>query len=176
MWDHIRDEWEGYSHDQIRMKRNVYLKAIRHFNEGVGKIDLYDIERSHAMTFRDWWIDRKNTLGLQPHTANREINCLRRLLNVIYDIDGIDGTNPFLRVRIKAEPKKRRAPLTSEQIKNNLLAPGKLEGLHNDFQILIKLIINTGMRPVEAVGLSLGDIFLSDSVPYVYVRRNEIRA
>ncbi|MDA9008981.1 tyrosine-type recombinase/integrase, partial [Alphaproteobacteria bacterium] len=44
-----------------------------------------------------------------------------------------------------------------------------------DFQLLTELLVNTGMRPVEAIGLELNDVFLDCPVPYVHVRRNSTR-
>ena len=174
-WAHIEDEWAKHSHDQRRGKRNVYLKSIRHFEEAVGAIPLYDIRREHAMSFRAWWMKRKKENNLKSYTANREIGCLRRLLNTSYDIDGRDEKNPFDRVKLKEEKIVTRAPVTSEQIRKEILAEGQLDGLHDDFQLLIKLVINTGMRPVEAIGLELGDIFLEADVPHIHVRENSIR-
>jgi len=174
-WHHIEDEWTGLSPDQKRCKRNVYLKSVRHFKEAIGSITLYDITRTHAVEFRAWWMKRKKENGLRSCTVNREIDSIRRLIRVIYDIDGFEGKNPFDRVRLKKEVKARRSPISSEIIERNILADGKLDGLHNDFQLLVKFIINTGMRPIEAIGLELIDFILDDEVPYIHIRRKVIR-
>lgn len=141
----------------------------------MGAIPLYDIRREHAIAFRAWWMKRKKENNLKSYTANREMGCLRRLLNTSYDIDGRDEKNPFDRVKLKEEKIATRAPVTSEQIKNEILAEGQLDGLHEDFQLLIKLVINTGMRPVEAIGLELDDIILDADIPHVHVRENSVR-
>jgi len=174
-WEHIQDEWSGHSHDQKRCKRNVYLKSVRHFEEAVGKVDLYDIKRQHAVDFRAWWLKRKKDNGLKSCTANREIDSIRRLITTIYDIDAHEAPNPFARMRLKADVKVRRAPLSTELIKNNILAPGKLDGLHLDFQLLVKLVINTGMRPVEAIGMELCDIKIDHDIPHLHIRENSVR-
>ena len=105
------------SHDQRRVKRNVYLKAIRNFETAAGAAPLYEIERSHTLAFRAWWVERVKSKGLKPYTGNREINSLRRLLSVNFDIDSSDRINPFARVRLKDEVEVARVPLTGEQIK-----------------------------------------------------------
>ncbi len=133
-WGHIEDEWVGLSPDQKRCKRNVYLKSIRHFEEAVGDVKLYEITRPQALEFRSWWMNHKKENGLKACTANREIDSVRRLIRVNHDIDGYEGKNPFDRVRLKREVKTRRSPISSELIKNNILADGKLDGLHSDFQ------------------------------------------
>mgnify|MGYP000595584837 CR=1 FL=1 len=174
-WSHIEDEWVNHSHDQRRCKRNIYLKAIRHFEEAVGPIAIYDIQRENAIAFRSWWMKRKKENNLKSYTANREIGCLRRLLSTSFEIDGRDEKNPFERVKLKEEKTITRSPVTSFQIKERILAPGKLDGLHSDFQILVRLVINTGMRPVEAIGLKNSEIVLDANVPHVHVRQNSVR-
>ncbi len=93
-WEYIKDEWMRLSHDQQRTKQNIYLKSIRNFEKVVGKIPLYEIERKHALKFRSWWLERVNKEGLKPYTGNREMNSLRRLITVNYDIDSMSGNVP----------------------------------------------------------------------------------
>lgn len=174
-WAHIEDEWTGLSHDQRRCKRNVYLKSIRHFEEAVGSISFYNISKTHALEFRSWWMDRKKKNGLKSCTANREIDSVRRMIRVNFDIDSCEDKNPFDRVRLKKDVKVRRSPISTELIRENILAPGKLDGLHTDFQLLVRLIVNTGMRPIEAIGLELEDFILDHEIPHVHVRQNAVR-
>lgn len=173
-WDYIKDEWIRVSHDQQRVKRNIYLKAIRNFEEAIGAIPFQKVERSHAVQFRAWWVERVEAKGLKPYTANREINSLRRMFGVNYDIDGLSVTNPFSRVRLKETAEVSRIPLETGQI-ITLSRRGALPDLHADFELLVRLLINTGMRPVEAIGLELDDILLEDEVPHVHVRKNAVR-
>ncbi len=174
-WAHIEDEWTNLSPDQKRCKRNVYLKSVRHFEEAIGAVILYEITRTHAMEFRAWWMKRKKENGLKSCTANRELDSIRRLIRVNFDIDGFEGKNPFDRVRLKKEVKVRRSPISSNMIQNKILTDGKLDGLHKDFQLLVRLVINTGMRPLEAIGLELKDFKLDQEIPHVHVRQNSIR-
>ena len=173
-WDHIKDEWMQVSHDQQRTKRNIYLKAIRNFEAVVGKIPLYEIERRHSLKFRSWWMDRVKSTGLKPYTGNREINSLRRMISINFDIDAWSKENPFARVRLKQVAEVSRIPFERDQI-IALLQPSALGKLHEDFVLLFHLLVNTGMRPVEAIGLELDDIKLIDDIPHVHVRLNSTR-
>lgn len=173
-WSHIEDEWSALSHDQVRVKRNGYLKALSNFREAVGDVPMYEVERHHAMTFRTWWLKRLKAKGLKPHTGNKDINALRRMITTNYDIDAVQKVNPLARVRLKDEPQTPRMPLTVAQIRD-LIKPNALGRLSPEFVLLFKLLINTGMRPVEAIGLELGDILLEDEVPHVHVRKNAVR-
>ena len=173
-WEHIQDEWMRLSRDQQRVKKNVYLKSIRNFDTAVGSMPLYEIKRAHALKFRSWWVERVKTEGLKPYTGNREINSLRRMVSVNFDIDSESKTNPFARVRLKEEMEIARVPLERKQIKA-IIVPGALPKLHKDFVLLVRLLVNTGMRPVEAIGLELDDIDLRHEVPYIHVRKNAVR-
>ncbi len=173
-WAHIEDEWSGLSHDQRRVKRNGYLKALSNFHEAVGDVSMYEVERHHALGFRTWWLKRLKAKGLKPHTGNKDINALRRLITTNYDIDALQATNPFARIRLKDEPQTPRMPFTDPQI-INAIQPGALGKLAPEFQRLFRLLVNTGMRPVEAIGLKLDDINLDADVPHVHVRKNAVR-
>ena len=173
-WAHIEDEWRGLSHDQRRVKKNGYMKALANFHEAVGDVALYDLERRHALEFRAWWLKRLKKKGLKPHTGNKDINALRRLISTNYDIDAVQMVNPFARVRLKDEAQVPRQPLEREQIVA-AARPGALGGLADAFCVLFRLLINTGMRPVEAIGLELDDVVLDHEVPHVHVRKNAVR-
>ncbi|WP_306046558.1 DUF6538 domain-containing protein [Nioella sp. MMSF_3534] len=173
-WDYIKDEWTLLSRDQQRVKRNIYLKAIRNFEEAIGPLSFHKVERGHAVRFRSWWVDRVQAKGLKPYTANREINSLRRMYSVNFDIVGLSKTNPFSGVRLKEVAEVSRIPFETEQIQT-ILRPIAMPKLDDSFKLLIRLLVNTGMRPVEAIGLELGDVILDHDVPHVHVRKNSVR-
>ena len=175
-WEHIRDEWLVLSKDQQRVKRNIYLKAIRNFENAAGAVPLHEIKRENALTFRSWWLARVEKEGLKPYTANREINSLRRLVSVNFDIDGIERVNPFHRVRLKDTKDRQRKPFTSEFIQSQFLAPGKLDGLKPELSILVRMLINTGARPSELIGLELADVDLAAEIPFIHIRKNGTRS
>jgi len=173
-WEYIRDEWRSVSRDQQRVKRNIYLKSIRNFETAVGPTLFHDLDRKHAIAFRRWWVDRVEEKGLKPYTGNREINSLRRMITVVLDIDGSSKTNPFTSVRLKEEADVSRIPLSVAQI-STLCARETLPDLHPDFHRLFRILVNTGMRPVEAIGLELEDVILDHDIPHVHVRKNGTR-
>lgn len=173
-WEYIRDEWRSVSRDQQRVKRNIYLKSIRNFETAVGAVSFHDLDRKHAIAFRRWWVDRVEKIGLKPYTGNREINSLRRMITVNLDIDGSSKTNPFTSVRLKEEADVSRIPLSEAQI-SALCARETLPDLHPDFHRLFRMLINTGMRPVEAIGLELEDVILDHDIPHIHLRKNATR-
>jgi len=173
-WTHIEDERNGLSHDQARVKRNGYLKALSNFNAAVGDVPMYAVERQHAMAFRTWWLTRLKEKNLKPHTGNKDINALRRLISTNFDIDGVETPNPFARIKLKDEAQVPRTPFSAEQI-TMFIKPNAMKKLAPEFQRLLRLLVNTGMRPVEAIGLELDDVILEHEVPHVHVRKNAVR-
>lgn len=173
-WDYIKDEWTLLSADQQRVKRNIYIKAIRNFEDAIGALSFHKVERGHAVRSRSWWVDRVQAKGLKPYTANREINSLRRMFSVNFDIDGSAKTNPFSGVRLKEVAEVSRIPFETAQI-SQMLKPGAFGKLDSSFVLLVRLLVNTGMRPVEAIGLELTDVLLDEEVPHVHVRKNAVR-
>ncbi len=175
-WEHVRDEWMDQSKDQRRGKRNVYLKAIRNFEKAVGAMPLHKIERKHALEYRSWWLVRIQKEGLKPYTANREINSLRRLITINFDIDSIERQNPFHRIRLKDTQERQREPFSTKFLRDGLLAPGALGDLKPHLQALIRIMINTGARPSELLGLELCDFNLDAEIPHIHIRSNKIHA
>ena len=68
-WEHILDERMSLSKDQQRVKRNIYLKAMKNFEEAVGPVSIHQLTRELAMKFRSWWVNRIEETGLKPYTA-----------------------------------------------------------------------------------------------------------
>ena len=175
-WNYIQDEWMILNKDQIRVKRNVYLRAIQNFEKSSGTIPLHQIERKHALLFRTWWLNRVQKEGLKPYSGNREINSLRRLITINFDIDCVERLNPFQRVRLKDIKERSRQPFDTEFIKDILLEPTALSDLKPELEILVRMLINTGARPSELLGLELADIGLAAPVPFIHIRTNKTHA
>lgn len=112
--------------------------------------------------------------GLKPHTGNKEFNALRRLITTNYDIDAIEATNPFARIRLKDDVQVSRLPFDRAQIIASV-QPNALGKLGPEFICLYHLLVNIGMRPVEAIGLELDDVILEYDIPHVHVRKNATR-
>jgi integrase len=67
-----------------------------------------------------------------------------------------------------------QAMISEVQIRT-LSKPETLPALHPDFHLLFRILVNTGMRPVEAIGLELDDVMLDHEIPHVHVRKNATR-
>ena len=97
------------------------------------------------------------------------------MISVNYDIDGVATTNPFHRVRLRDTAERQRKPFTSNFIRDVLLKSGALDGLKPELALLVRLLINTGVRPSEAIGLEMDDFCLDAPIPYIHIRKNTTR-
>ena len=170
-WEYIGDKWRSVSRDQQRVERHFYLKSVRNFETTVGPVSFHNLDRKHAIAFHRWLVDRVEVKGLKPYTGNREINSLRRMIAVNLDIDGSSKTNSFTSIRPKEKADVSRIPMSEAQVRT-LSKRETLPKLHPGFHLLFRILVNTGMRPVEAIGLELDDVMLDHEILHVHVRKN----
>jgi len=175
-WEHIQDERLSLGKEQQRVKKNVFLRAIRKFTDVVGDVAAYDISREQVMKFREWCIKEVKSGNVNPQSLNKEIGALRRVIATNFEIDGIEKVNPFQRVKLKDTGQQQREPFTSEFICSQIIADGKLDGLASELSILVRLLVNTGARPSELIGLEIEDLNVSTEIPYLHIRKNKTRS
>jgi len=175
-WEHIQDERLSLGKEQQRVKKNVFLRAIRKFTDVVGDIAAYDISREQVMKFREWCIKEVKSGNVNPQSLNKEIGALRRIIATNFEIDGIEKANPFQRVKLKDTGQQQREPFTSEFIRSQIIAYEKLDGLAPGLSILVRLLVNTGARPSELIGLEFEDVNIAAEVPYLHIRKNKTRS
>ena len=125
--------------------------------------------RSDANAFRDYLKGR----GLSKDSISRNFTNVRAIVNFVLREEGLQPTSVFSGVYFGegGEPQKRYVPTVSELRKLSK----ECRANDDDQRWLLALILDTGMRLSEAVGLLWDDIVLSGDVPHVHVRPNAIR-
>ena len=119
------------------------------------------------------YIERR-LLTVSTGTIERNFNSINAVINKVYDKLEIDYRHRFNKPDIphKGEDKKERGDFTSEQISQ---IRGEIEGTGNIRDQLIGLVIDTGMRVSEAVGLASEDIKLDCENPHIELHKNPFR-
>jgi len=107
-------------------------------------------------------------------TIQRNFNSINAVVNYVYDKLEIDYRHRFNKPDIphKGEDKKERGDFTSEQI---YLLRQVVEGSDNIREHLVGLLIDTGMRVSEAVGLASEDVILDCETPHIVLHKNSFR-
>ena len=124
-------------------------------------VDTYD--RKDANALREYLKGR----GLAKESIARNITNVRAVINFVLREHGLSTNSAFSGVYLGETdaPKKRYVPTASELKTLQELCRTQ----DDELRWIIGIIINTGMRLSEAVGLSKEDLFLGSDIPHLRV-------
>jgi hypothetical protein len=149
------------SGDEKRFAGNTRL-AIGKVREAVGDLRLDEYTRQHANKVRDHMLD-----SLKTASVRRRLDSISAVFRAVVDEHGLkqaDGIrsieNPFSGVRILAlrRDSQKREEFTHEELKA-LAAACRQFG--DDRRLIIAILLDTGARLGEIVGLRISDVCLS---------------
>ncbi|MQB36866.1 integrase [Agrobacterium tumefaciens] len=168
----------GMSPNQLRKHKVSRERALRYAKDVFGDIELSAIRRADTIRFRDWWVQKIKTEKLKAYSANRSITDIAGMLTVIDDALQTEFHKPWEKLRIKetnATKLGKRPPFPVSWIKEKILAEGALDGLNDEGQAIIHVMIETGMRLTEVCNLRPEDIHLHGEVPHIEVAERDDR-
>ena len=168
-WGLAKDKTFGKSEDQLRRWRNPRIKAIRNFVDVIGDKPIDQVTRDDMLDFRQYWLERIETEGLTPNSANKDLIHLGDVLKTINRMKRLGLDLPLGELSFKEGEKRSRPPFSDDWIKNNLLAAGALDGLNSEARGLILGMVNTGYRPSEGAALTEETIYLNGDVPHIRI-------
>ena len=172
-WEFNEDLLIQKSDGQKRIWRVARERAVRNFIEVVGDKDITTITKADAMKFRSWWMVRVKSGEIKANTANKDIEHLRAILNLLFEKLDIDLNNPFSRMLIRQGKKDERIPLNKAQIQNHIYAPGKLDGMNDQLRHVVCICAELGARPIEIFTRAPEDIILDGPIPHIKIRENK---
>lgn len=168
-WDLARDRTIGKSPDQMRRWRNPRKKAFRNFIKVVGDVYIDELTQDDMLDFTDWWVERVETEGLAPNSANRDITNICNTLKTINKKKRLGLNLPISDLRLKEGEAKTRPPFSTEWIKTKILAPGALNGMNVQARCIVLGMVNTGYRPSEGASLTAKNIRLDTEIPHINI-------
>lgn len=129
---------------------------------GVRPIDEYTSK--DASQFREWLMSK----GLSNSSLKRIFAGVKAVINFTILEQGLECRNAFSNVYIPAndDSKKRHAVKTSNLIK----IKHECEVIDDDIRWLVALILDSGMRLSEAVGLKISDMHLDSEIPHIKLK------
>lgn len=147
------------------------LKAVANFTEvlGIDK-ELLKLTREDALQMRIWLQNRVLSGEVGVGTANKDIQHLSKMLNVIENIENIGIRPVFKGLRLEGEKEKTRAPFAEAFARDVIFTHGALDGLNAEARAIVFLLPNTGLRPSEAANLLPHRIVLQAEVPHIQIR------
>ena len=168
-WDLVRDKTLGKSPDQLRRWENPRKKAVKNFVDVVGDKAIGDISGDDMLDFRQWWLERLETEGLTPNSANKDIIHLGDVLKTVNRMKRLGLVLPLSDLSFKEGEAKQRPPFSIDWIRDRLLAAGALDGLNKEARCVLLAMVNTGARPSELAALTRDQIRLQAAVPHISI-------
>ena len=168
-WELAKDKTFGESEDQLRRWRNPRIKAIRNLIDVIGDKPIDQITRDDMLDFRQYWLERIESEGLTPNSANKDLIHLGDILKTINRMKRLGLDLPLGELSFKEGEKRSRPPFSEAWIKDEILAPKALDGLNAEARGLLLGMVNTGYRPSEGAALTEQTISLEGGVPHIRI-------
>ncbi len=153
----------------MRRWKNPRVKAVRNFVEVIGDKALPDITGDDMLDFRGWWMEKLESDGLTPNSANKDLIHLGDVLRTVNRMKRLGLVLPLSDLSFKEGEARQRPPFSESWIRDQLLKPGALGGLNTDARCILLAMVNTGARPSELAALTAAQIRLDVDVPHISI-------
>lgn len=133
--------------------------SINYFIDLVGDIDMEEITREMATSYRSWWIERmvpgdEQLRPAKPNTANRHIGNMRRLYEDYFThIGEEERLNPFRKMFFKDNQDTKIPSFENDWVRDRILVPNLFDELNDELRLMIYVLIETGARTSEICNL-----------------------
>ncbi|WP_417600052.1 integrase [Pararhodobacter oceanensis] len=168
-WTLAHDRIRGKSKEQIRVWRNLRMKAVKNLIDVIGDRPIADITGDDMLDFRQWWQDRIDEGNLKAGSANKDLAYIGSILRTVNKMKRLGLNLPLSDLRIKEGDKKTRPSFSREWIRDKILAPGVLDGLNIEARGILLGMVNTGYRPSEGACMTSAQIILDHTVPQISI-------
>lgn len=165
-----KEEEAKRSRNQNRVRNNNFKRAIGNFITAVGDVEIQELSRDHIMEFREWFWKRVQAGEVSLATANKEMKVFGTVLRRVNDMRLMGLNLPIAKMGFRGAEESTRKPFSTEWIKQTLINGDHLDGLNTEARAVVRLMINTGLRPSEACGLLEDEIRLATAVPHIEIR------
>lgn len=125
-----------------------------------------DVCADDVLDFRVWWMERIQVEGLSANAANKDLTHVGDVLKTVNKMKRLGLVLPRNDLSFKQGEADKRPPFCVDWIVTRLLAGGALDGLNDQAQAILSVMINTGARPSELAALIADCIRLDDPVPH----------
>jgi len=159
-------------------------KAMKDIQRDINKLIMYLGDRQphkySKLDIKEMVIKRLDTEKTQHKefvstgTIRRNLNSYNAVINYVNEQYEIDHPHRFSKTEIpnEGEDKKEKNDYTSQQLS---AIRRVVNGSDNLFEQMIALMIDTGMRSGEVVGLRSEDLILDCEQPYINLHKNTFR-
>lgn len=168
-FDLVSVEIKEKSRDQKRIWKNTASRALKHFISAVGNKEIEKLTREDILLYRSSWVTRIENETASPASANREFAAISGIFSKLNKLKGLSDPALFRNLNF-SNLKKRRPPYEENYIKEFVLPALENYKLNQQAADILRILINTGMRPSEVTGLDPADIYIEEDIPYISIR------
>lgn len=145
--------------------------AISYVVKASDDLPLDSYTKQHANAARDLM----RTKGLKTTSIRRLFNDINAVVNNAISEHGLKLENQFSGINIPnlGKDAEKREVYTPEQLKTLAIA---CRNLSDDRRFILSMLIDTGARLAEIVGLRVSDVHLSAQVPHISIREYDDRS
>jgi integrase len=165
------DLLHGMSNEQKRRWRNPREKVLHDFVDRVGDKRILEIDRTDALALRSVYWEQVEADEITVATANKYLHYFSGMLTRYVELLKLGWTPPVEKLTFKSrsgEERKRRA-FSTAWINQHLAPPDALLGLNVQARDVLLVMVNTGARPSEIIGLLPEHIRLDDPIPHIKI-------
>ena len=154
-----RERTFGKRHNQFRRRENPRRKAVRNFIALVGDKNLLRLSRDDMIDFRQRWLDQIRPGGVTARSARKDLIHLGEALTTVTPKKRLGPAVPRGALSIRRDEARTRPPFSVDVdwITTGPVAPGALDGLHDQARGLLLGMVNTGYRPSAGAALTAAD-------------------
>lgn len=165
----------GKSENQRRKWIANKRRAVMRFAAVVGDRVIDEISREDALKFFRFWSDRVSGAAggraYSSSSAKREIDTMRKLWADWFAwLGAAPGDNPFRNLSFRKTAAAPVPPFPVAWLAQQVLAPGRLDGLNTQARLIVLAMIETGCRPSELANIAADAVRLEANVPHLVVR------
>jgi len=158
---------------QLRKWRVARESCMDTFIKIIGSdIPVADLQRTHVLKVRHHWNSLATQGSIQIESANKYLGRLAAMIKAVAEAHQLHNGAVFDRIFIKGGKTGKRVSFETEWVQNTLLADGALDGLNAEARAIVYLVVETGVRLVEACNLDKSSIVLDHEIPHIRIRAN----
>jgi len=176
-WPLIDDRLTEKSNHQARKYKVPRQTAFETFISVVGDKPLAGIERGDVLKFKSYLMQRIADKDLAGNSANKQLAAVKDILVAVgRDLEIETEFEPlFSGTRFKS-PKRSRPPFEAYHVRDVFLRGPVLGKLNMEARLLMLMMIETGARPSELIGLLPEEYVLDAEIPHIWIKKNSLRS
>lgn len=165
------DLTHGMSREQKRRWRNPREKVLRDLVGRIGDKNILEIDPTDALAFRNVYWEQVEADEISIETANKYIHYVSGMFSKYIELMKIKVISPFekLTFKKKSGDERKRRPFSTAWIREYLSPPDALLGLNAEARDVLLVMVNTGARPSEIIGILPQHLKLADPIPTMLI-------